>query len=142
MVQRRGPILWVLFFVSIALVVTGCGGGGKTSNPNTSANNQQSSNQNQKQNQQPNQTQQPSQTQQQQQQTQQLLAQADVTADPTQRLKMYNQAEQQLVNDVAWLPIFQQSVPRLVKTYVIGRTFNAFDVVPPDAWASVYIAQH
>ncbi len=78
----------------------------------------------------------------QQQQTQQLLAQADVTADPAQRLKMYNQAEQQLVNDVAWLPIFQQSVPRLVKTYVIGRTFNAFDVVPPDAWASVYIAQH
>src|SRR6266487_1621033 len=78
----------------------------------------------------------------QQQQTQQLLAQADVTADPAQRLQMYNQAEQQLVNDVAWMPIFQQSTPRLVKTYVIGRTFNAFDIVPPDAWASVYIAQH
>jgi peptide/nickel transport system substrate-binding protein/oligopeptide transport system substrate-binding protein len=78
----------------------------------------------------------------QQQQTQQLLAQADVTADQTQRLQMYNQAEQQLVNDVSWMSIFQQSTPRLVKTYVIGRTFNAFDIVPPDAWASVYIAQH
>src|SRR6266566_8770221 len=78
----------------------------------------------------------------QQQQTQQLLAQADVTANAPQRLQMYNQAEQQLVNDVAWMSIFQQSTPRLVKTYVIGRTFNASDVVLPDAWTSVYIAAH
>ncbi len=78
----------------------------------------------------------------QQQQVQQQLAQADLTANPTQRLQMYNQAEQQLVNDVAWMPIFQQSQPELVKTYVIGRTFNAFGLVPPDAWASVYIVQH
>jgi oligopeptide transport system substrate-binding protein len=78
----------------------------------------------------------------QQQQAQQLLAQADVTANTTQRLQMYNQAEQQLVNDVAWMPYLQVPFPELVKTYVIGRTFNAFYIVPPDAWASVYIAQH
>jgi peptide/nickel transport system substrate-binding protein/oligopeptide transport system substrate-binding protein len=78
----------------------------------------------------------------QQQQVQQQLAQADVTANATQRLQMYNQAEQQLVNDVAWMPLFQQSTPELVKTYVVGHTLNAFYIVPPDAWSNVYIASH
>jgi oligopeptide transport system substrate-binding protein len=78
----------------------------------------------------------------QQQQAQQQLAQADVTANATQRLQMYNQAEQQLVNDVAWMPFFQQSTPELVKTYVVGLKFNAFYIVPPDAWSNVYIASH
>jgi oligopeptide transport system substrate-binding protein len=78
----------------------------------------------------------------QQQQVQQQLAQADVTANATQRLQMYNQAEQQLVNDVAWMPIFQQSTPELIKTYVVGLTLNAFYIVPPDGWSNVYIASH
>ena len=78
----------------------------------------------------------------QQQQVQQQLEQADVTTNATQRLQMYNQAEQQLVNDVAWLPIYQESFSRLVKSYVIGRVFNAFGLVPPDDWAKVYIAAH
>src|SRR6266700_267255 len=43
----------------------------------------------------------------QQQATQKLLEQADGTQDQVQRLKMYNQAEQQLVNDVAWIPTVQ-----------------------------------
>jgi peptide/nickel transport system substrate-binding protein/oligopeptide transport system substrate-binding protein len=55
---------------------------------------------------------------------------------------MYNQAEQQLVNDVAWLPIYQQSATRLVKSYVNGLTFNGADLQPPNDWANVYIVQH
>src|SRR6266487_4210067 len=78
----------------------------------------------------------------QQQQVQQQLEQADVTANQTQRLQMYNQTEQQLVNDVAWLPIFQESTSRLVKSYVIGRVFNGAGVVPPDDWANAYITAH
>ncbi|HEX9131434.1 MAG TPA: peptide ABC transporter substrate-binding protein [Ktedonobacteraceae bacterium] len=78
----------------------------------------------------------------QQQQVQQLLEQADVTADQAKRLQMYNQAEQQLVNDVAWLPLYQRNAARLLKTYVIGRVYNAFDLTPPDDWTNVYIAVH
>jgi oligopeptide transport system substrate-binding protein len=79
----------------------------------------------------------------QQQATQQLLEQADgVVNNNSQRLSMYNQAEQQLVNDVAWLPMDQRFGNRLLKPYVIGRVFNAQGVVPPDDWANVYIAAH
>jgi peptide/nickel transport system substrate-binding protein/oligopeptide transport system substrate-binding protein len=55
---------------------------------------------------------------------------------------MYNTAEQQLVNDVAWLPMDQRIAPRLLKSYVIGRTFNPLAIVPPDDWANIYIAVH
>src|SRR6266516_5770391 len=78
----------------------------------------------------------------QQQQVQQHLEQADVTTNQAQRLQMYMQAEQQLVNDVAWLSIDQESTSRLVKSFVIGRVFNAQGLVPPDDWASVYIVAH
>ncbi|HZU69376.1 MAG TPA: peptide ABC transporter substrate-binding protein [Ktedonobacteraceae bacterium] len=78
----------------------------------------------------------------QQVQTQQLLEQADVTLDQTKRIQMYNQAEQQLVNDVAWLPMDQRFGTHLLKTYVIGRVFNAQAIVPADDWANVYIAVH
>jgi oligopeptide transport system substrate-binding protein len=74
--------------------------------------------------------------------TQQLLEQADGTLDQTTRLQMYNTAEQQLVNDVAWLPMDQRIGNRLLKSYVIGRVFNAQGIVPPDDWANVYIATH
>jgi oligopeptide transport system substrate-binding protein len=77
-----------------------------------------------------------------QQQIQQQLEQADVATNPAQRVQMYNQAEQQLVNDVAWLPIYQQNMTRLLKSYVVGLKFNAGDVQPPDSWANVYIAAH
>ena len=78
----------------------------------------------------------------QQQLVQQKLEQADVTTDQTTRLQMYNQAEQQLVNDVAWLPMDQRFGARLLKSYVIGRVFNAQSLVPPNDWGNVYIAAH
>jgi peptide/nickel transport system substrate-binding protein/oligopeptide transport system substrate-binding protein len=57
-------------------------------------------------------------------------------------MQMYNKAEQQLVNDVAWLPMDQRVGNRLLKSYVVGRVFNALSEVPPDDWANVYIAVH
>ncbi len=77
-----------------------------------------------------------------QQQIQQQLEQADVATNQAQRFQLYNQAEQQLVNDVAWLSIYQQNTTRLVKSYVVGLKFNAADVQPPDSWVNVYIAAH
>jgi peptide/nickel transport system substrate-binding protein/oligopeptide transport system substrate-binding protein len=78
----------------------------------------------------------------QEQQVQNQLEQADVNTDVNARLLMYNQAEQQLVNDVAWLPMFQSYAARLLKPYVIGRVYNDLGQVPPDDWANVYIALH
>lgn len=78
----------------------------------------------------------------QQQQVQQQLEQADVNADANARFQMYNQAEQQLVNDVAWLPMFQSYATRLLKPYVVGRVFNNLGLVPPNDWVNVYIAVH
>jgi oligopeptide transport system substrate-binding protein len=79
-----------------------------------------------------------------QQQMQQLMEQADTTLDTNTRMPMYNQAEQQLVNDVAWLPIDQRSGQSVLKSYVIGKVFNAQGAmqVPPDDWSNIYIAVH
>ncbi|HLZ64192.1 MAG TPA: peptide ABC transporter substrate-binding protein [Ktedonosporobacter sp.] len=78
----------------------------------------------------------------QQVQMQQLMTQADTMKDPAARIKAYQQAEQVLVNDVAWLPIYQLARSRVLKSYVIGRVFNSSDLTPPDDWGVVYIAAH
>jgi oligopeptide transport system substrate-binding protein len=76
----------------------------------------------------------------QQQATQQLLAQADANSNPTERMQQYNQAEQQLVNDVAWLPTYQQSILYVQKPCVAGWVDNALDLVPSDDWGNMYIS--
>lgn len=75
-------------------------------------------------------------------QVQNELAAADVEKDQTKRISMYNDAEQKLINDVAWLPTYQESTSRVLKTYVKGYSFNAGDLVPPFEWANVYIENH
>lgn len=78
----------------------------------------------------------------QQQAVQQQLEAADVNSDQTSRMAAYNQAEQQLVNDVAWLPMEQVTNNVLLKPYVKGVVFNAQGLVPPDDWGSIYITAH
>jgi peptide/nickel transport system substrate-binding protein/oligopeptide transport system substrate-binding protein len=78
----------------------------------------------------------------QQQQTQQALAAADVNPDQTSRMQAYNQAEQQLVNDVAWLPMEQVAVAQVLKPYVRGMVFNAQLLIPPNDWGNIFIATH
>jgi peptide/nickel transport system substrate-binding protein/oligopeptide transport system substrate-binding protein len=74
-----------------------------------------------------------------QQETQKLLLQADAnTANNDERMKQYNQAEQQLVDDVAWIPLYQQASPFVEKPCVVGPTTNSIDIVAPDDWASIY----
>ncbi|HEY7418633.1 MAG TPA: peptide ABC transporter substrate-binding protein, partial [Ktedonobacteraceae bacterium] len=73
-----------------------------------------------------------------QQQTQRTLEQADQNLDPTGRLQQYNQAEQQLVNDVAWLPEDQRQVSSLNKPCVVGLVNNAQSLTPPDDWGQIY----
>ncbi len=79
-----------------------------------------------------------------QQATQQQMEQADTTLDTTARMSLYNQAEQQVVNDVAWAPMDQRNGQSVLKAYVVGKTFTAQGAmqVPPDDWGNVYIAVH
>jgi peptide/nickel transport system substrate-binding protein/oligopeptide transport system substrate-binding protein len=73
-----------------------------------------------------------------QQQTQQLLTTADSNTNTTQRLQQYNTAEQQLVNDVAWIPMYQTAGQLLRKPCIVGASDNAEGLIYPDAWANIY----
>jgi oligopeptide transport system substrate-binding protein len=77
-----------------------------------------------------------------QQQTQEALAAADINPDQTTRMQAYNQAEQQLVNDVAWLPMEQVAINQVLKAYVRGVVFNPQLLIPPNDWGSIFIATH
>ena len=76
-----------------------------------------------------------------QQAVQQELAQADITKDQTQRMKLYNDAEQKIINDVGWLPLWQEKVQSLTRPDVQGLILNAQLQTPPDDWGSIYISQ-
>lgn len=78
----------------------------------------------------------------QQQKTQADLAAADLMNNGAARYAAYNRAEQQLVNDVAWLPIRQGSTVEALKPYVQGWKDNAEGMTPPDDWANIYIGVH
>jgi oligopeptide transport system substrate-binding protein len=78
----------------------------------------------------------------QQQATQKLLEVADTLPDSNARLQAYQNAEQQLVNDVAWLPITQVRNAYVLRPYVQGFVLNAQLQVPPDDWSQVYISVH
>ena len=78
----------------------------------------------------------------QQQQVQQALEAADANPNQHARLQAYMQAEQQLVNDVAWLPMEQEANNLVVKPYVHGLIFSALGIIPPDDWSAVYITAH
>jgi len=74
-----------------------------------------------------------------QQANQALMRTADANVtNSTERVTQYNTAEQSLVNDVAWLPIYQQKLQLVRKACVVGYPDNGESLVPPQAWANVY----
>ncbi len=74
-------------------------------------------------------------------QVQQVLAQADVNQNQTERLKLYNMAEEQIVDDVGWIPIYQVKRQLLQNPRLVGIVYNALDIIPPDDWGYIYITQ-
>ena len=74
-------------------------------------------------------------------QVQQTLGQADVNLDQTARLKQYNTAEEQVVDDVGWISIFQGKVQVLQNPKLVGIVYNALQSIPPNDWGSIYITQ-
>jgi peptide/nickel transport system substrate-binding protein/oligopeptide transport system substrate-binding protein len=75
-----------------------------------------------------------------QQQNQALMTTADSNTNTTQRLQQYNQIEQQLVNDVAWIPMYQAAAQGLRKQCVVGVVDDAQGLVFPDSWSKIYIS--
>lgn len=71
-----------------------------------------------------------------------LMSQADIEQNPTKRMDLYNRAEQQLVDDVAWLPYMQPKGIWRVKTYVQGYNPSAENLLSDQDWANVSILAH
>ncbi|HEY4032433.1 MAG TPA: peptide ABC transporter substrate-binding protein [Ktedonobacteraceae bacterium] len=85
----------------------------------------------------------------QQQLIQQQMDAADANIDagkniqPIQieRTQSYQQEEQQIVNDVGWLPMEQATATFLRTTSIVGIKDNAEGIIPPDDWANIYRVQ-
>ncbi|GCE48614.1 peptide/nickel transport system substrate-binding protein/oligopeptide transport system substrate-binding protein [Thermosporothrix hazakensis] len=69
-----------------------------------------------------------------------LMKKADAERDNAKRMQMYNQAEQQLVNDVAWIPLSQNKQASVTKPCVKNLVDNPMGIMTPDGWADVYIS--
>ncbi|MBO0779538.1 MAG: peptide ABC transporter substrate-binding protein [Ktedonobacteraceae bacterium] len=69
-----------------------------------------------------------------------LMVQADANNNDSERMQQYNKAEQELVNDVAWIPIYQDTSTYVLKPCVVGVVDNAQGLTPPDDWANIYIS--
>jgi peptide/nickel transport system substrate-binding protein/oligopeptide transport system substrate-binding protein len=74
----------------------------------------------------------------QQKELQQKLAQADKESNPESRMQTYKQAEQQLVNDVAWIPMEQFTSTFLRTPYIVGMPDTPSGIIPPDSWSNIY----
>ena len=73
-----------------------------------------------------------------QQKIQDQLVAADSNTNNAERMQQYNTAEQQLVNDVVWLPTDQQAIQIIRKPCIVGYVDNAQELVNPEVWANVY----
>ena len=66
---------------------------------------------------------------------------ADIMPSGDARLKAYQVIEQELVNQVAWLPTEQQLTYGLRKPCVQGYPQPATGIISPDEWSKIYISK-
>ena len=71
-----------------------------------------------------------------------LMTKADAEQNQQQRIADYQQAEQLLVNQVAWMTLDQAKAFYQVRSYVNGYTEDAQGDVPLDQWQKMYIVSH
>jgi oligopeptide transport system substrate-binding protein len=71
-----------------------------------------------------------------------LCQQADVEQDPAKRMSLYHQAEQQLVDTVAWLPYAQPKGIWRLKTYIQGYDPSSLNLLSDLAWSNVSVLAH
>lgn len=75
-----------------------------------------------------------------QQKVQQDLRKADITQDETTRMKLYNDAEQKIINDAGWIPLWQEKVHSLTSKKVNNLKLNSQQLIPPDDWSNIYMS--
>lgn len=68
-----------------------------------------------------------------------LMLKADAEEDPLQRMRDYNAAEQLLVVNIAWIPLYQTKVWWQAQPAVRNYAIASFGLTPLDIWPSVYI---
>jgi peptide/nickel transport system substrate-binding protein/oligopeptide transport system substrate-binding protein len=71
-----------------------------------------------------------------------LMKTADANPDLKGRLLQYQQAEQLLVTDVAWLPTDQATAWWEIRPWVVNFNIGAGGLTPDDTWQQIYIAKH
>ena len=71
-----------------------------------------------------------------------LLKQADVERDQDKRMSLYNQAEQIIVNEVAWIPYEQAKAFWRMRPWVRGFGVNPIGMMVDIAWPNVAIYNH
>lgn len=70
-----------------------------------------------------------------------LLAEADQTLDPTERTALYNQAEQLLVSNGAWIPIGQSLTYYTVRSSVAGFALTGLGYPSLDQWYGIQMVK-
>ncbi len=70
-----------------------------------------------------------------------LMNRGDVEQDQATRMQLTNQAEQELVNQGAWIPLFQQKGPYVVSPHVSNFAMSTAGYPTLDTWQKVYITQ-
>ncbi|HEX9038250.1 MAG TPA: peptide ABC transporter substrate-binding protein [Ktedonobacterales bacterium] len=75
------------------------------------------------------------------QQADALLKAADANPDQTSRLQQYQQAEQLLVTDVAWIPLDQRTVWWETSPKLQGFTIAATGLIPRESWQTMYLVR-
>jgi oligopeptide transport system substrate-binding protein len=66
------------------------------------------------------------------------LTRADVELNQTKRASLYNDAEQKLINDVAWIPLYQSATLVVQNPKLHGYKTNALQITDPDSWKDIY----
>ncbi len=77
----------------------------------------------------------------QQQAVQAEMAQADGERDNATRLKLYNDAEQKIVNDVGWITTYQSSYVYSANPKLQNWRLNSLGALATEDWANIYFAQ-
>jgi oligopeptide transport system substrate-binding protein len=71
-----------------------------------------------------------------------LMDQADVNPNPTTRMAQYHQAEQLLIDEVAWVPVSQGVNWYATRPRVGGYTERTVGIAPLSAWQSMWIYKY
>src|SRR5262249_33796207 len=70
------------------------------------------------------------------------VGKADIEVDPAKRSSAYNEAEQIITNDVAWIPFQQDIFYWRQRAWVRGFGLNSLQQIADVRWASVAILEH